>query len=402
MGVSTFYRHPRQSPVRKLLFQIHLWLGVGLGIYAALVGLTGSLLVFRPELQQVTLDDVPAGAERISPDSAAEVLRRAYPDRRLLTFIVPQSDRDVYAGWLFKGSNSLLVHMHPVTGALISSDASSMRFWNFVSDLHVNLLAGSTGHVASGVLGLLTICILVSGLVLWWQGAAHWKRGLKVQTGARWRRLNWDLHSAVGFWASAALLIIALTGVYFVWPAAFRTAVGAFGTLSQRGPYPIPSPTSSKTLASVEEIIAVARKVQTNGRPGRINLSESASKAVRVVLYEGGFSDHRKYGYLFLHPVTLEVLRADLRETRTAADSVIAWFPAIHFGTFAGVSSRVLWCFAGLVFPLLFVTGLIMWWSRRSRNAQRHRHSSLDALDFVRREAASGSQTRVGVAAGRK
>ena len=35
--------------IRKVLFQIHLWTGIGLGLYVVAICLSGSLLVFRQE-----------------------------------------------------------------------------------------------------------------------------------------------------------------------------------------------------------------------------------------------------------------------------------------------------------------------------------------------------------------
>jgi uncharacterized iron-regulated membrane protein len=41
--------HTRKLGIRTALFQIHLWLGVLLGVYVALTELSGSVLVWREE-----------------------------------------------------------------------------------------------------------------------------------------------------------------------------------------------------------------------------------------------------------------------------------------------------------------------------------------------------------------
>ena len=41
---------PRQAPRRSAWFTVHRWLGIGLGLWFALVGLTGSLLVYDEAL----------------------------------------------------------------------------------------------------------------------------------------------------------------------------------------------------------------------------------------------------------------------------------------------------------------------------------------------------------------
>ena len=45
-----FYRQPQKVWIRRAMFQIHLWTGIGVGVYITVVCLTGSVLVFRREL----------------------------------------------------------------------------------------------------------------------------------------------------------------------------------------------------------------------------------------------------------------------------------------------------------------------------------------------------------------
>ena len=45
-------RHPERVWARKALFQIHLWVGAAAGLYIALMSVTGSLIVYRNELER--------------------------------------------------------------------------------------------------------------------------------------------------------------------------------------------------------------------------------------------------------------------------------------------------------------------------------------------------------------
>src|SRR5256885_342498 len=44
------WRNPQNVWARRALFQIHLWAGVGAGIYILLISVSGSVIVFRNEL----------------------------------------------------------------------------------------------------------------------------------------------------------------------------------------------------------------------------------------------------------------------------------------------------------------------------------------------------------------
>lgn len=53
MGVlAGFGRHPQSVWLRRILFQVHLWVGLGVGLYVFIVSLSGSLIVFRRELDR--------------------------------------------------------------------------------------------------------------------------------------------------------------------------------------------------------------------------------------------------------------------------------------------------------------------------------------------------------------
>ncbi len=45
-------RHPERVWARRALFQIHLWVGAGAGLYIVLMSITGSLIVWRNELER--------------------------------------------------------------------------------------------------------------------------------------------------------------------------------------------------------------------------------------------------------------------------------------------------------------------------------------------------------------
>ena len=67
-------REPQTLLLRRALFQVHLWTGVAVGLYVAMISLTGSILVYRnelyrafsPEPRLVQDPGVRAAARRIS------------------------------------------------------------------------------------------------------------------------------------------------------------------------------------------------------------------------------------------------------------------------------------------------------------------------------------------------
>ena len=94
-----------------------------------------------------------------------------------------------------------------------------------VDRFHLELLLKQNGRQWNGVGAAVLLLLAMSGMFLWWPGLRNWTRGFKISFRSNWKRLNWDLHSAIGIWTVVFTLTWALTGVYFAWPQPFEAAI---------------------------------------------------------------------------------------------------------------------------------------------------------------------------------
>ena len=51
--IARWLRQPQQTWLRRAIFQVHLWTGVALALYVVVLSLTGSVLVYRIELDRL-------------------------------------------------------------------------------------------------------------------------------------------------------------------------------------------------------------------------------------------------------------------------------------------------------------------------------------------------------------
>ena len=75
-------RQPQTVWLRKAIFQIHLWCGIGLGLYILLISVTGSVLVYRNELYRAATPDpiiVTPSGPRLTDAQLKAAATRAYP-----------------------------------------------------------------------------------------------------------------------------------------------------------------------------------------------------------------------------------------------------------------------------------------------------------------------------------
>jgi uncharacterized iron-regulated membrane protein len=222
-------KRPQIIWLRKALFQMHLWTGIGLGLYVLLMSVTGSAVVFRRELTRSLAREprVAAGpGARMSEGELKQIARRAYPDYEVTRVSLRKNPDQAAEIWLDFRGKKLQRLFNPYTGAdLGDSLRLGFRFVLWLVDLHDNLLAAQTGRLINAVGGILTVLLALTGAVIWWPGIDSWRRALSFRWKANPKGFNWTLHSALGFWTFAFFFMWALSGIYLSIPSAFNSAV---------------------------------------------------------------------------------------------------------------------------------------------------------------------------------
>ena len=320
-----FLRRPQSLWLRKAIFQIHLWTGIGLGLYVLIISVSGSAIVFRNELYKSLWPGptiVPISGPRLSRDALKKAVREAWP-KYAVSYIWESKRKDEATEvWIEKQGEA-----HPKTkGRLFDpftgkdvgpSRPASIGVLAWFSDLHTNLLAGRTGRAVNGVLAIFVVVMSLTGLIIWWPGVGRFRRSLTIDFKANWKRLNWDLHSVVGLWMFAFVFMWGVTGVYLVFPHPFQDAVNRVLPLEF---YKLQSSVPAPALSS--PVIRVADPPAPRPRRRRPPIK------------------------------------------RSPGDIVIRWLYYLHFGNFAGWQVKALWVILGLAPPFLFATGALMWWNR--------------------------------------
>ncbi|WP_321472297.1 PepSY-associated TM helix domain-containing protein [uncultured Paludibaculum sp.] len=367
-----FLQRPRQSGLRKLLFQVHLWVGLGLGLYVLVMGVTGSALVFADELEGLLHPEIEAADQKAGAPAPASALlaaaRRAFPERQATALYGPTSHRPTAVVYMKRGDDVLHAYLHPVSATLAASTTSSTSAVRWLQDLHFNLFSGRTGRTVNGVGAVMLFLLCVTGIVLWWPGAVRWTRSLMVDFGRNWRRINWEIHSAAGFWTAGLLAMWALTGFYF----GFSQQVnGWIHRLSPVSSLMVPEsrPGVASTKPEVEKMIADAAERVPNGRFFGLQLPAGKRSTYIVFMARDTPGTKQNCDYLYFDRTSGAYLGTWHRGlSASAGDEVIRWIVPLHFGLFGGLPIRILWSVLGLTPALLFVTATMMWWNRVLRH----------------------------------
>ncbi|HEU4618233.1 MAG TPA: PepSY-associated TM helix domain-containing protein, partial [Gammaproteobacteria bacterium] len=225
---------PQQRPFRKLLFQIHLWLGIATGLYVVVISVSGSAAVFRREANRWLVPqrvEVIDGA-RLSTADLAAAARALYPGYDVARVGEPvRRDRPVLVELRRPGQSNVSKErlFDPYTGRdLGNSYPALLRAVEWAVRLHDDLLGGIVGRRVNGIGGALVLGLAATGAVIWWPGRRRWVASVVPKRGVNAPRIVWQLHSVVGLWSFVLLALWAATGVYFAFPEPFEALIDAF------------------------------------------------------------------------------------------------------------------------------------------------------------------------------
>lgn len=304
-------RRPQDLWPRKALFQVHLWTGIGVGLYIFVISVTGSALVYRNELfLAVTprpIVAVPSG-ERLTDEQLKDAARRAYPGFEVTQVRRARNPDQAVDVSLQRGGDVKTRMFDPYTGKdLGGSVPLGVTLVSGLIDLHDNLLAGRTGRAVNGVGAVFLIVLCLTGAAIWWPGIRKWRGSVWPDWKANWKRFSWTVHSAVGFWFAAIVLLWGVTGVYLC----FSGPLGEFAD--------------------------------------RLEPLTEANAGFRVV-------DRITYWLAYLH-----------------FGRFGGRIPGC--GPICASMFKIIWAAFGLTLPVMFVTGAVMWWTRVLRKARKPRFS---------------------------
>lgn len=210
--------------LRRALLQIHLWLGLTIGLLWAISGLTGALLVFGKEADRLagmrgtqevraSLDEVLANATTAADgefierllirDRHGEIINALYADsegrKRIVVIDAATAEPVKLTEWEPR---------RPFGGSL----------YRWLYTAHMTYLAGANGMTFVGFSGLFLISAAITGLWVGWPRRGSWKATFAA---SKWRKLDHHLygwHRAIGLTVGLIFVCSATTGALMAFP----------------------------------------------------------------------------------------------------------------------------------------------------------------------------------------
>ncbi|WP_400771178.1 PepSY-associated TM helix domain-containing protein [Methylosinus sporium] len=369
---------------RAAWLKIHLWLGLALGLFLSIIGVTGSLLVFfheidealNPKLRIVTAPAQGKAAWR-PVDEIADAARKAIPVGSQLGFCYwPQRDDEAFLFYYqIKAPGSDGVETRHVFVDPYRAEVTGTRRWYaagnpfddafvaFLFRLHYALLVRGTGDIAVGIIAILAFVSTVTGVVLWWPRNGKWRGAFTWKWPAKSERLNYDIHRLSGVFLLPVAIAVLLSGVYFNLPTQFRTVVELFSPLTNADKLRSAAPDGTPSVSLDDALEIVARRFP-DGRVYALVPPQAPDSSVRIhQLFPVG------WGIEGRRTIYIDRYKGDVLHVNDPlagnGDGFVAWQWPLHSGYVFGWPGRIAVFLFGLSWPLIFVTGIIRWRQKR-------------------------------------
>src|SRR5688572_20366289 len=149
--VRQFLTQPQRNWLRRALFQVHLWTGIGVGLYVVVISVSGSAVVFRQDIYraiETPIVTVEGNGERLTVGQLKEVVERAWPGYEVIQVYEDESNPKRAIELTFeKGWSRKQRLFDPYTGADLGAAIPwPIRAVSFFEELHFNLFGGNTGR----------------------------------------------------------------------------------------------------------------------------------------------------------------------------------------------------------------------------------------------------------------
>ncbi|MBB6369985.1 PepSY-associated TM helix domain-containing protein [Chryseobacterium shigense] len=383
------------NPVlRKIAYQLHLWLGLTSGLIVVIMAVTGCILAFEKELkhtihpekyyvktikkQKLPFSDLKLKAEQALPDSlkVSRVEISSDPSRSY-TFRSLKMNNEALTYW---GSyiHYYRVYVDPYTGKVLEVENAKTDFFEIVMDLHRRLLLGEKiGKTITGYSTLILVVMLFSGLIIWYPRKMN-KKALKgmflIKTSAKWKRVNYDMHNVLGFYAVIPLLLISYAAL--IWNFEdfdkwVKKTLNGKAKTEQKAKSTIPSEKNTDQKSILNIVSNKVGKSLADKQSALISFPRSEEGTYYAEVTYG----NRQYQN---EQFNFDQYTGEILKHQSYKDKNIGYGTALrernydlHTGSILGMTGRVLYLFAGMIAASLPITGFIIYLNRKKKKPKK-------------------------------
>lgn len=343
----------------KLLSFLHRWAGGLLGLLLALLGLSGTILIWEGEWISLPGADAPLIENVATIGSIAK--REAAAGASRITFASDEIGLHHVAG---EGGAGSYVAQGGETVARWSSQWERPELWIF--DLHHHLFAGHNGELVAAWAGVFGLLFVITGTILWWRSRRAFRWQLwpkKFQPGPIVSH-----HRDIGILVAPLLVLTFVTGSGMVFKEVSAALLSPFGKMDARAKPPEIEPVAG--AAPVAAMLAEAKARFPDAALRRLTLPSKAGQPWQVRMRQP-FEWTPNGRTTLSFDGSGKLIKVDDPATGSRAASIYETFYPLHSAKVGGVGYKLLMTLSGLGLTLLGTLATWSFWFRKAKKRKR-------------------------------
>lgn len=381
---------------KKILFQIHWFLGITAGLILSIMGVTGAIYSYDQQiLKWVNSDSYVVQAEstpKLTPAQLYQHFNTTQPEIKINSITIAKdptasSTVNIEKEGERRGYNMMV---NPYN-AQVLPDVKGRKLLLLIQQIHRNLTAGEVGKQITGACALMLIYFVLSGLYLRWPKKHSARQWLAVKPKLKGRNFIWDLHAVVGTWVIVFYLLFACTGLYWSydwWRSGMFKVMGVeqpkpqgHGPASQNRGMQQNKRSEHNTDKKSEpqldntQLITVLNQTWSgfNSQVGRdystltLNLPKKDDGKIELSFVDATPQHERARNQAIYNYQTSNIEKMELYEDKKLNQKIMSSMLPVHRGSFFGPIYQFVAMLASLAMPLFFITGLMLYLKRRKQ-----------------------------------
>lgn len=381
---------------KKILFQIHWFLGITAGLILSIMGVTGAIYSYDQQiLKWVNSDSYVVQAEntpKLTPAQLYQHFNTTQPEIKINSITIAKDPTSSSVVNIEKEGErrgyNMMVNPY---NAQVLPDVKGRKLLLLIQQIHRNLTAGEVGKQITGACALMLIYFVLSGLYLRWPKKHSARQWLAVKPKLKGRNFIWDLHAVVGTWVIIFYLLFACTGLYWSydwWRSGMFTVMGVEqpkpqghgATPQNRGMQQGKQSdhnNDKKTEPQLDNTQLITALNQTwsgfNSQVGRdystltLNLPKKDDGKVELNFVDATPQHERARNQAIYNYQTGNIEKMELYEDKKLNQKIMSSMLPVHRGSFFGPIYQFVAMLASLAMPFFLVTGWMLYLKRRKQ-----------------------------------
>lgn len=383
---------------KKILFQIHWFLGISAGLILSIMGVTGAIYSYDQQiLKWVNSDSYVVQAEntpKLTPAQLYQHFNTTQPEIKINSITIAKDPTSSSVVNIEKEGErrgyNMMVNPY---NAEILPDVKGRKLLLLIQQIHRNLTAGEVGKQITGACALMLIYFVLSGLYLRWPKKHSARQWLAVKPKLKGRNFIWDLHAVVGTWVIVFYLLFACTGLYWSydwWRSGMFKVMGVeqpkrqdHGAAPQNQNRGMQQGKQSdrnndkKSEPQLDNTQLITALNQTwsgfNSQVGRdystltLSLPKKDDGKIELTFVDATPQHERARNQAIYNYQTGNIEKMELYEDKKLNQKIMSSMLPVHRGSFFGPIYQFVAMLASLAMPLFLVTGWMLYLKRRKQ-----------------------------------